>query len=448
METSSCSSAKLEVADFVFWKETLGRDLRILMEGAEYDYITQQAALDTMSRYVAPCLGPCPLVGTADKERPCPTRWKSFMTDDFSPVEYSWSWEKATPMIRYSFEPIGRYAGTSPDPYNRTAPIECVQQLRRTILPAADWHWFDHFAQAFQGPTPLPGEESPSSDCQAKSSPSTIFLAFNLEKHGHRCKSYHVLHSNGEQLGCSRLDVLQQACRILQQHHQFPAYDWIERFLRRQEQSPTPPCIIGVAVDCVHPSVANLKVYFRSCATSFNSVQETLSMGGASPGWDTQAFEELRELWHLTLGLPKDFPQDQPLRSRHHETSGVLYNFGFKQGQQYPDTKVYIPVRHYARSDRAIVQGLVAFLACRGRGQQADRFVQTLEELVQPFRTLDQACGLQTYIACGNKDGRLNLTSYVSPEIYYPGRWSRQLCKRGAEDGLICQCNLCAAQIH
>ncbi|RAK75585.1 putative dimethylallyl tryptophan synthase [Aspergillus fijiensis CBS 313.89] len=420
METSPSSPGDLTSMDTIFWRETLGRDLRILLDGAEYDRTTQQAALTTVSRYVAPCLGPRPLVGEAGRDQLRPVRWRSFMTDDFSPIEYSWSWENLAPTIRYSFEPIGRLAGTSQDPYNRTAPLGCVQQLRG-ILPAADWRWFDHFAQAFRGPTTLPRKESPS-----HSSPSTTFLAFNLEKHGHRCKSYHVPHSTSDQLGGSRLDVLHQACRALQQQHGLPAYDCIEQFLRQQEQSSTPPIIIGVAVDCVHPSVANLKVYFRSCATSFDSVQGTLSMAGASPSWDTRALEELRELWHLTLGLPFDFPNHQQLPSKDHETSGVLYNFGFKQGQRYPDTKVYIPVRHYARSDRAIVQGLVEYLARCGRAEQAERFVQTLERLVESFRSLDEACGLQTYIACGNKDGRLSLTSYLSAEIYYPGRWSRQ----------------------
>ncbi|RAL10372.1 putative dimethylallyl tryptophan synthase [Aspergillus homomorphus CBS 101889] len=418
MATSQCSPADSEAIDTVFWRETVGKDLRTLLRGAEYDYASQQAALESMSRYVAPYLGPRPPVGEAGRDQPCPTRWRSFMTDDFSPLEYSWSWENVAPSVRYSFEPIGRHAGTARDPYNWTGPIGCVQQIRGS-LSGADWRWFDHFAQAFRRPTPLPRKES-----HFHSSPSSIFLAFNLEKHGLKCKSYHVPHSSADQQGGSRLDVLHQAFGTLQQHHELPAYDCVEKYLRQQEPLPIPPFIIGVAVDCVHPSLANLKIYFRSSATSFDSVRETLTMAGALSSWDDDAFQELQQLWHLTLGLPLAYPSSQPLPTLNHETSGVLYNFGFKLGQRYPDTKVYIPVRHYACNDRAIVEGLAEFLARQGRAQQAKRYVQTLEQLINSFRSLDETCGLQTYIACGNKGGRLSLTSYLSSEIYYPGRWS------------------------
>lgn len=131
-------------ADFQFWENTVRTALKTLMGGAGYETAALQQNLNFVSHSIAPFLGTRPVQGQIP-------RWKSFMTDDYSPLEYSWSWDEEPPIVRYSFEPIGPLAGTSQDPFNHEAPMAYVDHLR-TRLPAADWRWFTHFADAFYNP--------------------------------------------------------------------------------------------------------------------------------------------------------------------------------------------------------------------------------------------------------------------------------------------------------
>ncbi|KNG85624.1 dimethylallyl tryptophan synthase [Aspergillus nomiae NRRL 13137] len=396
--------------DSQFWENAVGTALKTLMGGAGYNAASLQEHLNFVSQSVAPALGARPTQGQAP-------RWKSFMTDDYSPLEYSWSWDGERPTIRYSFEPIGPLAGTEWDPYNRQAPMAYVDQLQRQ-LPAADWTWFAHFARAFHQDT-----SAKVATQRDGSSPSSVFIGFDLGRDGRTmCKMY-LVPVKAEQTDRSRLAVLDNAVRTLPQFSDLSAYPPLQGFLRHQEEMGTPAHIIGVAVDCVDPSAAKLKIYFRSPSTSFASVKETLTAGGTVSSWDECALEQLQELWSLVLGLPPDFSHNQELPSKSHETSGVLYNFDIKLGNQQPETKVYIPVRHYGPNDHAIAMGLVEFLQRRGgHTPYQDRFLKALEQYAS-FRSLDQGCGVQTYIACAFKRGQLSLTSYLSAEIYHPGRW-------------------------
>ncbi|KAL1872508.1 hypothetical protein Plec18167_006626 [Paecilomyces lecythidis] len=398
--------------DSRFWDACVGDAFRTLMGGAGYDAATLDANLKFCSQSVAPYLGSRPTRGQ-------PPQWKSFMTDDFSPLEYSWSWD-GTPTIRYSFEPIGPLAGTRLDPYNHKAPMQYVDRLRHS-LPGADWRWFDHFAREFYQDSTSASRELLASG--EGSSASSMFVGFDLTRDGLVCKMYFVP-VKAEQTGQSRLTVLEDAVRGLPNYHQLAAYSYLENFLRRQERD-MPQQIIGVAVDCIDPSLAKLKVYFRSPTTTFASVIDTLTAGGTISTWNDSALEELRALWSLVFGLPPNFSDDQELPWKSHETSGVLYNFDIKIGNRQPETKVYIPVRHYSHNDRVIAEGLVEFLRRhRGHTQYDDNFLRTLEQL-SSFRSLEDGCGLQTYISCSFKKNKLSLTSYLSPQIYHPRRWSQ-----------------------
>ena len=71
------------------------------------------------------------------------------MTDNFTPVEFSWNWgiKDGPVVIRYSIEPIGLLAGTSADPINDGTADRVVRQFQ-SLLPTADLQWYDHFSRA------------------------------------------------------------------------------------------------------------------------------------------------------------------------------------------------------------------------------------------------------------------------------------------------------------
>lgn len=72
------------------------------------------------------------------------------MTDDFSPIEYSWSWDtlKASPRVRFSVEAIGEDAGTVFDPFNQKMTDELIHQVGSTVTKV-DWHLFNYFRSMF-----------------------------------------------------------------------------------------------------------------------------------------------------------------------------------------------------------------------------------------------------------------------------------------------------------
>ena len=391
-----------------FWLDTLGSGLSVLMDEVGYKQEVHDDGLSFFVRHVAPYLGPCPIKGV-------PGRWKSFVTDDFSPFEYSWSWE-SSPKIRYVFEPVGAKSGTRADVFNRMRPLECADELRSAIH-GSDWRSFQLFANSFY---------EPGSDAcftrgtdESDSSPSSIFLAIEIDNEKTMAKSY-LIPVRAEQTQQTRLSVLTEG--IDQYPVKLPAYKLLEEYIR-QRQAISPFHIIGIAVDCVDPLASKLKIYLRCQETSFDSVCSILSFGGRIKAWNSKVIGELWELWQLVLSLPSNHHStDEVLDKGPHETSGIMYNFDVQPNNDLPTSKLYIPVKHYGKNDRMVAQGLVTFLRRRGRTEHTGEFLRALERLCS-YRRLEDSCGIQTYISCAVKNGRLTLTSYMSPEIHHRGRW-------------------------
>lgn len=392
----------------------MGPSLAVMLQEAGYDLHSQYESLLFHYRYVIARLGVRP---TADG---LPSNWKSFMTDDFSPVEFSWSWDNAErPMIRYSIEAIGSAAGTAVDPFNQEMTKELVHQLSLAV-PAVDWKWYDQLSRAF-------GifDESINEDdsLKSKTGSTSVFLAFEMRSEGVLVKAYFFplkcLKTN-----ISRLDIFSDGIKSMEsQQTKFPAYDQLVEFIANNPEGSR-LTMLAAAIDCVHPSKSRLKIYVRSPSTSFRSVRTVMTLGGKLNNRRSEsALEELLELWRLTLRFEDQFSLDDELPSTTHETSGILYNFDVKPGNEIPEPKVYIPVKHYGLNDMAVAEGVATFLKKRGRDSFNDNY-QRMLKAVCSHRSLDSQCGLQTYIACTLKqDGTLSLTCYFGPEVYHPARW-------------------------
>jgi len=385
------------------WQNTIGSGLSILMNQAGYERRAHDDGLAFFRSHIVPYMGP--YQSQKDSQS-----WQSFMTDDFSPFEYSWSWE-TSPKIRYSFEPIGIHAGSTDDPFNRTRPLECAEELKFAI-PGSDWRNFELFADSFY-------EDGSAQDASEVvpgiSSPSSIFFAIEIGKET-IAKAY-LIPVLAEQTHTSRLSVLTESMGRVSTD--LPAYGTLEDFIRGRGSDHFG--VIGIAVDCIDPSLAKLKIYLRSQDTSLNHICSTLSLDGKVKTWDNNAFNDLWELWLLVLGLPKDYSKNDKLEAASHETSGILYNFDIQPNNSLPDSKLYIPVKHYGKDDRQIARGLVTFLEQHGDIQRTREFLGAIEGLCS-YRPLEDGRGLQTYISCAVKNGRLHLTSYISPQLYHRGR--------------------------
>lgn len=463
--------------DRSFWWRTTGAVLAETLHQAKYSWMEQCSTLYFYYVFITPRLGPRP------REPGCQPRWKSFMTDDFSPLEYSWNWGTSgtkAPEIRYSVEVIGLDAGTPMDPFNQLMTMELVSQLQ-VSLPRTDWTWFTAFHNAFQTPSLPPVGEKHSlftlADSETRSSPSSIFLAFEHRRSSSPVpKAYFVPGVRALTTSSSTLDVVNKALANLPTHSSdlrtsFPAYTYLVDFLAHHPLGQ-PLTLIFLAIDCVPlPQESRLKIYLRSPATDFASVMQILRLGlpintatsDSTPGNlpSPHQLQRLESLFHALLPLTQSslssFPSpsspapsctsstgssDRATRLQQpptHETAGLLYYFDCAPSQSIPRPKLYLPVKHYATSDESAWQALKQWLRReRGEGYVAE-WGTRFEMLMRRMGVRSSECGpeglsedrgpgavggesasrVQTYVSVGfDEGGGLNVTSYFGPRVY------------------------------
>jgi DMATS type aromatic prenyltransferase len=313
-------------------------------------------------------------------------------------------------------EAIGRFAGSAIDPVNQISTLELRHELAN-YNPRTDWTLFDALQDAFYDKRR--GFES-HNDPDKDPSPTSIMMAFALE--GEIANKAYFFPLNAEQRGITRLEFLKEIMAQLRTNEMpLSGFDQLLDFLQTPQGILCD--IICLAIDCVRPERSRYKIYVRSPETSFEQVWDMMTMGGRLEGLCHTARANLKDLWRLTLGLDDDFDENAALPSKKHATAGVLYYYDIKAGLEAPESKVYVPVRHYAASDQDIVDGLGKYLGSRGLDGHLANFRRALHATCS-HRRLDEGTGFQTYVGCGiEKGGSLQLCSYINPEIYRPKRW-------------------------
>lgn len=350
-------------ADAQYWWSSSGLALAILLEQAGYSSEAQAAQhrlLDFIRAVVPASLGAGHLPGGRQ-------RWKSFMTDDHTPIELSWDWRAsssggASPKIRFSIEPVGVHAGTQADPLNQYAASRLRGTMAR-LLPHANMKWLAHFHRHLNGEDAVVTTKGMMN--MAEGHLSKEFYAFDLNPDGSvMSKAYFFPGFRARATQQSHFDVIRDAIETAPDST--PAgLEALRIFQAYVEDAPsTRPSLEMdmLAVDLVDPPAASrFKIYFRArSSTSFAAVRDAMSLGGriGSPELET-GLESLRRLYHaLLLGTTTAGDDDVELPVRHHRTAGMLYNVEFKYGSKVPKVKAYLPVRHYAQSEDAVLSAL------------------------------------------------------------------------------------------
>ena len=395
-------------ADFQFWWRTTGIPFAILLQKSGYSLDAQCQHLLFYYRCVVTELGAGP------NAQGLPIQWSSFMTDNFGPIELSWEWGcgGTTPTVRFSIEPIGPQAGTPADPINQYATHRLVRQYQ-PLLTNCDLSLFNHFSKE------LLSYNYSSGELDAQGHKSRTFVAFELGKDGIMLKAYFIPTFRAAELKQSTWKTVVQSIEDLPNYSpsSYSGLTTIQKYLSTSRQGPGIAAEL-FAVDCVEATQSRLKIYVRSRETSFDSVRDVMTLGGALNDSKTaRGIKELESLWRRVLAIPQDFPTSEELPQRDHRTAGILYYFDVKQGNPTPGVKVYIPVRHYGSNDMAVAEGLAQYLEKRGQGQFARRYLEALKSMT-PDSLLRSRLGIQTYIGCSIVKGELKLISYVAPTAY------------------------------
>lgn len=304
-------------------------------------------------------------LGPHAKAQDAKPAWQSFMTDDHTPVELSWSWSEksALPAVRYAVEPIDWLAGSEVDLLNSKAGVACLGDSF-PWAPSLDLQWYRHFAQALGITADELSAYEASKTETTQNPPSQTFIAFDLEQTSVVVKYYFLPHMKAMLSNTTNLDLIKESIFSL------PELDddmraALDTFLEYVCSFPdaSQPKVEIFAIDCISPTESRLKVYFRSNETTFASMLDAMSLGGRLPRFSECMEDCIKDLWCKSFGI-ENAPQilSEPLEANGHRTGGLLYYVEFKMGSQVPSTKVYLPVRHYAQDDEQIARGVSSFL--------------------------------------------------------------------------------------
>jgi DMATS type aromatic prenyltransferase len=281
------------------------------------------------------------------------------MTDDHNPIELSWDWRTGdkSPKIRFSIEPIGLDAGTSLDPYNQFMVSKFPETLVR-LLPQINIEWLSYFQQQ------LNGEEATGS---VEGHSTTGFYAFDLDHGAIVSKAYFFPGFKAKANKRTNFQVIQETIQVAPGSTPDNLRALV-KFQRYVDDPTSPPLEMDMlAIDLVDPSESRFKIYFRTRDTSFASIRHTMTLGDRvqQPGIE-QGLEDLRRLYYALFGSEEagEAAEDEELPTNDHRTAGILYNVEFRYGSSNPKVKAYLPVRHYARNEAAVISAL-SIHSCR-----------------------------------------------------------------------------------
>ena len=329
-----------------YWWKSSGYALAILLGNAGYSYPARVRILGFFARCIAPRLGIA--------NEPGVERWKSFMTDDNNPIELSWDWHTGSepPKIRFSVEPVSERAGTPQDLRNELIAMEFLKAML-TALPATDMQWFYHLESYFDLGLK---QHSPAGHL------SQIFWAFDLNEKDITVKAYFFPEYRAHATQRTNIQVISEAIAAAPfcTSEDLSALHKFQEFVHEYAKAPLEMDML--AIDLVEPLQSRLKIYYRTRETSFESVRNSMTLGGRITNNDMDTgLQSLRRLWD-SLFDQQGVPDDCPLPASTHRTAGILYNVEFRLGSKAPKVKMYIPVRHYARSDWQIMNAVSDFI--------------------------------------------------------------------------------------
>ncbi|KAJ0132751.1 4-O-dimethylallyl-L-tyrosine synthase, partial [Colletotrichum tanaceti] len=353
--------------DSQFWWDKTGRMFSKLLKYAGYSASEQYRELNFYSLFVAPELGPSPDCHGNVR------RWRSPGTPDSTPIDFSWEWgHDNRAVIRYSFEPIGLHAGTELDPLNRHATNDWIFKLQQQkMVPGLDLEWYDHFTRQI-----LPhGARTKTADrfVEETTPKAGTVVALDIEKSGPVMKIYIYPGLKAEELGITNLELVEQSIRSLPAD-QFRALGAEPLFDFLREGTAKYDFETGIlAIDCLAPRDARIKVYVRAKHTTFDYMMDCITLGGRLD-MSGEAIDDLKDFWRIFLAdAPDVLPPDAPGRA----SPGFYYTLGCGRAIS---PKVYISPNYFSKDDVDVLGRLRAFFATRRTDSMMDNYEQALRD--------------------------------------------------------------------
>lgn len=401
-----------------FWKETTRTLYEKLLSAANYPTEIHQHYVKFFDESVVPALGPIPSKTST---------WTPHLTKDHSPFEPSWNIQGSKQQIRFSIEPVGSKGGTNLDPLNQEHPLAFVESLSTTNLcPSLDTTWWNHFtSELFLSNSEITTLQSLSPP--AKMTP-TCFLAFDLpsEKFAPILKAYLFPHRQALLSGKTTTQCVIDSAKKLHSStiSILPTLVHIESFLNaKQSTTPSTNKVVSnlggeeqeksiemMAIDCISPSKARIKMYVKENIASFANVKNIYTLGRRSSGAEIDvglaAFEEF---WVSLFG---------DTESTQFKPAFLFLGLEIIPGVEMPDVKLYVPAWTCPFGDQEITARLGGYFKSQdwAIGSTYDDDFQKLWYVIYILRSENYSM----LICCsGNDEGTPAKASYTYLSFAY-----------------------------
>ncbi|EZF32820.1 hypothetical protein H101_03594 [Trichophyton interdigitale H6] len=336
-----------------YWWRKTGPLMSSLLGKANYPLYKHYKYLLLYHTHILPLLGPRPIEDSAQSSDNEP--WKSFLTDDYSPLEPSWNVSGSSDFrstIRLGIEPIGFDAGTAVDPFNQVSVSRFFQSRNATEVGVTGG-LFEHFRnELFVGTESYTAirETLPEGEHATQS-----FLAFDLDADRITTKAYFFPILKALVTRQSPIKVLSRSIMDLAKKSHvwgaqtIAAVSTLEAWIASYDGTAKAEMI---SVDCVDDIESRIKIYVRIPHTSLRKVKEAYCLGGRLMDDNTAESLALLDTTWKTMFRATD--EDAELPHNGHRTAGTIFNFEIRPGKWFPEPKVYLPVRHYCDNDLQI----------------------------------------------------------------------------------------------
>lgn len=349
-----------------WWQRTAPMLATLLRSAGSY---TQEQQLDHLRAYrdaVVPTYGP---PTPAAKVRP-------LLTMDGSPFEPSWNFQNDVTLVRYSFEPLIPNA----DPQNPFLGdcLPTLLPLFRYVAPGADTRWLEQVWQQWFLSDKAEVDKAKSQLPPHKTRVPQIFLAFDMKGAQRLMKVYLFPVLKHLATGISTDQLAWDAILNLKpggERFKGPV-DKLSRFLSSYKE-PLP--VEMIAIDCIDPARARIKVYARTKTNSKATIRDCCTLGGTQTDDMTMhGVEHVTDIWHLIMDEPTGLAEDQckPPRYPNDHHLGICFVFEMRLDQDRIEVKCHLPWAQTNSKDLRTIANFTDSLERLGYHDHAARFAR------------------------------------------------------------------------
>ncbi|WYZ37741.1 hypothetical protein EsH8_II_001247 [Colletotrichum jinshuiense] len=300
---------------------------------------------------------------------------KPLLTYDGSTFEPSWNFTKGDDgIIRYTFEPLGDSAGTAEDPFAGEIGAAMIPILSQ-VSSGVDMRWYKQILQQWFV-TPEEAIAARENMPPFVERIPQLFLAYDMKRSQRFLKAYFFPVLKHFATDTSTSDLVFDMIPKLQ-----PCGDRLAASaekLQKYLSACKEPCRVEMmAIDCVDPNKARVKVYARTTSNAKSVLADVFTLGGAQTDNATMlGLETAEKVWHLLLDEPEGMGPNQrkdafDMQNLH---KGICFAFELKPDTERIDIKAHLPWSQTSRSDAQTVENFTQALRNLGWDESANKY--------------------------------------------------------------------------